>query len=582
MATVDTRQDTRVKVCPVEDLERDGFRVVTAEGRTVLVLMDQGNVYALDNRCPHMGFPLHRGTVRDGILTCHWHHAKFDLAGGCTFDPFSDDVTTFNVEVRDGLVWLDPRPIEEERTTHWLKKLDEGLKHNIQIVQAKSVIGLAGADTSRDILEKVSLFTVHNRAAGWSTGLSILTAMANVLPHLDEEDRPLAIYQGVTAVARGTAGQPPSFDLDPLQTSETSPERYADWFRRFVELRSSDSAERALRTAIHIGLTPRTIADMVFTACTDHLFRGGGHSLDFASKGFELLDHIGWEHAEEVLPALLPGDNMVAASRMEESSSWRHPVDLASLLNDLYAELDGLVDRGDGRWADWDGHRDLAETVLDATPEETLSKMRELVVRGVPLTELSATVAYAAARRPVHFRVTNEFGDWDTVHHTFTYTNAVDQAMRRAPSNLLARGIFDGAMSVYLERFLNVPKQPIPTPSGGNPDRADLLQAFDAQGQVDETAQIVTDMIANGRESEVVRTLGHALLREDAGFHMFQMYEAGLRQYFNFEGRPEGGHILIGVARFLTAHSPTVRATGQTYEIAARLLRGEALHGEDE
>jgi hypothetical protein len=30
-------------------------------------------VFALDNRCPHMGFPLDRGTVEDGILTCHWH-----------------------------------------------------------------------------------------------------------------------------------------------------------------------------------------------------------------------------------------------------------------------------------------------------------------------------------------------------------------------------------------------------------------------------------------------------------------------------------------------------------------------------
>jgi nitrite reductase/ring-hydroxylating ferredoxin subunit len=34
----------------------------------------------------HMGFPLERGSVADGILTCHWHHARFDLASGCTFD----------------------------------------------------------------------------------------------------------------------------------------------------------------------------------------------------------------------------------------------------------------------------------------------------------------------------------------------------------------------------------------------------------------------------------------------------------------------------------------------------------------
>jgi hypothetical protein len=27
-----------------------------------------------------MGFPLDRGSVDDGILTCHWHHARFELA----------------------------------------------------------------------------------------------------------------------------------------------------------------------------------------------------------------------------------------------------------------------------------------------------------------------------------------------------------------------------------------------------------------------------------------------------------------------------------------------------------------------
>lgn len=181
----------------------------------------------------------------------------------------------------------------------------------------------------------------------------------------------------------------------------------------------------------------------------------------------------------------------------------------------------------------------------------------------------------------MHFRVTNEFSDWNTIHHSFTYANAVDQAMRRAPSNLLARGIFDAAMSVYLERFLNVPKQAIPEPNGRGPAGEDLLQAFDGQGRVDDTAQVAAGMIAGGREEELVRALGHALLREDAGFHMFQIYESGLRQYLNFKGRPAGAHILLGVARFLSAHSPTVRATGQTYDIAARLLRGESLHGED-
>ena len=107
------------------------------------------------------------------------------------------------------------------------------------------------------------------------------------------------------------------------------------------------------------------------------------------------------------------------------------------------------------------------------------------------------------------------------------------------------------------------------------------MAAIDSYGGVDDTAQLVADMIAMGRQEEVVQTLGHALLREDSGFHQHQIYEAGVRQYRQFALRPAGGHILIGVARFLAAHSPTVRSMGQTYDIAARLHRGEALYGED-
>ncbi|MEE9277642.1 MAG: Rieske (2Fe-2S) protein, partial [Dehalococcoidia bacterium] len=340
--------------------------------------------------------------------------------------------------------------------------------------------------------------------------------------------------------------------------------------------RSEAAAERCLRTAVVVGLTPQQLADMLFAACTDHLFMDVGHALDFANKACELLDQIGWKHAGEILPSLIP--DFVRAQRMEESSAWQHPVNLPALIREADAELDGALARGRERLRDWDGHRALAETILDEEPDVSLRAMLDAVGDGAPLVDVSAAVAYAAARRPVHFHISNEFGDWDTVHHTFTYTNAVDQAMRRAPSRELARGILDGAMSVYLERFLNVPAQPLPAPSGGTAGSEALLDEFDRQQRVNETAQIVADLLAAGRQGEVIETLGHALLREDAGFHQFQIYEAALRQYRNFEGRPEGDHILIGAARFLSAHAPTVRASGQTYDIAARLQRGEALH----
>jgi hypothetical protein len=62
----------------------------------------------------------------------------------------------------------------------------------------------------------------------------------------------------------------------------------------------------------------------------------------------------------------------------------------------------------------------------------------------------------------------------------------------------------------------------------------------------------------------LIATLTHALLREDAGFHAYQMLEAGVRQFAMWGDTHEGRHILIAVARYLAAHSPTERAVLQT------------------
>src|SRR5204862_2757070 len=90
----------------LEELKIKGRLVVHGGHRPILVIYDRGRVFALDNRCPHMGFPLQRGSVEEGILTCHWHHARFDLESGCTFDLWADDIPICAVEVRNGDVWV--------------------------------------------------------------------------------------------------------------------------------------------------------------------------------------------------------------------------------------------------------------------------------------------------------------------------------------------------------------------------------------------------------------------------------------------------------------------------------------------
>jgi nitrite reductase/ring-hydroxylating ferredoxin subunit len=163
--------------------------------RPVLLVHEGGHVFALDNRCPHMGFPLDRGSVEDGILTCHWHHAGFELASGCTFDLWADDVPTCPVEIRaDGEIWVKPVFGYANPTEHWRQRLEDGLSHNVSLVIAKAVHGqLAAGLLPVDVVRQGALFGTRNRD-GWDTGLTILTALGQLLRFLSEEETHLALF----------------------------------------------------------------------------------------------------------------------------------------------------------------------------------------------------------------------------------------------------------------------------------------------------------------------------------------------------------------------------------------------------
>jgi nitrite reductase/ring-hydroxylating ferredoxin subunit len=178
---------------PADNFERAGtlaelrekkHLLLRGKHRPILVVEDHGRIYALDNRCPHMGFPLDKGTVEDGILTCHWHHARFDAASGCTFDLWADDVPACPVELRGEEVWVNPTFDEGPARPRFERRLADGLAHSIGLVIAKSVYGLLDADVpANDIVRQAALFGMANRD-GWSSGFTILTALGNLVPHL--------------------------------------------------------------------------------------------------------------------------------------------------------------------------------------------------------------------------------------------------------------------------------------------------------------------------------------------------------------------------------------------------------------
>jgi nitrite reductase/ring-hydroxylating ferredoxin subunit len=574
----------------LEELKAKRRLVVHGCHRPVLVIYDRGRVFALDNRCPHMGFPLERGSIEDGILTCHWHHARFDLESGCTFDLWADDVPICAVEVRNREVWVKTTFGHADPGKHWHKRLENGLAHDIGLVIAKAVHGRLAAGVPRpDIVRQVALFGAQNRDA-WGAGLTILTALANLLHVLPEEDAYLALFHGARRVAADCDGEAPRRERAPL-ASRPDPAALKRWLRRWTKVRHREAAERTLLTAIAAGVPPAVLADALLAAATERTFADTGHSLDFINKAFECLELIGWQHAAALLPTVI--GQMTAARGAEESTAWRQPVDLVALCEESTGQLLELFAAG-RRVHGWSDHVALARDLLGGDPARIVDALKEAMRAGAAVADLGRSLAYGAALRVVRFGNANEHADWDTAHHIFTYANAVHQMLERIGTASIdghvtaVRGVLHGAMALYLARYLNVPPARIPGEGGEELDdmptdaetiRAALLDAFDRQRQVDLAARLVARHLTLGHSPQaLIATLARAVLREDAGFHAYQMLEAGVRQFGAWGNTDAGRHILIAIARYLAAHSPTERAALQTADIARRLMRGAEVH----
>ncbi|HYX45098.1 MAG TPA: Rieske 2Fe-2S domain-containing protein [Acidimicrobiales bacterium] len=579
----------RVRVGTLEELRARGQLVGKAGSHGVCVFWDGQRPWALDDRCPHMGFPLHRGTVEEGLVTCHWHHARFDLATGGTLDPFADDARAFPVEVEGGDVFVVVAP-DRGRRDDLGRRLREGLEQGLTLVTAKSVLGLleAGADPTEIVRTGVE-FGTANRREGWGAGLTVLVAMANLLPWLDGDDQALALVHGLAFVSRDTRNHAPAFSLTPLGRADVPPERLATWYRRFVETRSGSAAERVLITAVAAGRPPEEVADMMLAAATDHVFLDGGHTLDFTNKAFEALALLGWEHAADVLPTLV--DQTAGASRSEEGGRWRHPHDLVGLVRESEGRLTAVLERGPGGGIDDpQGVSALGWDLLGDDPVVVVDAICSAAEAGATPEQLGRALALAAGLRITRFHTQNDFGDWDVVHHGFTAANALHAALRRHPSPELARGVLHGALRVYLDRFLNVPAARLPTAEPGprgldavTGELADLQSCWDEQGGVDRAGAIAYGFLRGGGDPRrLVAALAGALLAEDAAFHWYQTVEAGVAQFSAWpQGSEEGALLLAGTARFLAAHTPTRRELPHVVRIAARLRRGEDLFEEE-
>lgn len=80
--------------------------VILEDGREVALFAVDGEFYALNNSCPHMGGPLAEGPFEGHIVTCPWHGWEFDVRDGHCLNMPGDDALTLPIKVVDGSIFL--------------------------------------------------------------------------------------------------------------------------------------------------------------------------------------------------------------------------------------------------------------------------------------------------------------------------------------------------------------------------------------------------------------------------------------------------------------------------------------------
>jgi len=105
------------KIATVGEVEPGQGRTVKVADKQIALFNVDGEYFAVDDRCPHMGAELSGGVVRERTVLCTWHGWQFDLETGSCMNIEWAKLQRYPLSVRGDEIVLtlepEPDPAEE-------------------------------------------------------------------------------------------------------------------------------------------------------------------------------------------------------------------------------------------------------------------------------------------------------------------------------------------------------------------------------------------------------------------------------------------------------------------------------------
>jgi nitrite reductase/ring-hydroxylating ferredoxin subunit len=443
-----------VRTTKVAEIREKGRVLFRHDGFQLALFAVGEDVHAVDNRCPHEGYPLLQGSVDEekGLLTCQWHHWKFDLTTGeCVLG--EDHVRRYPTRIVDGYLEVDVTPptLESVRADV-LRGLDGALadRQYGRIAREISRLLVAGIDPLLAVRRAIEL-TYDRFELGTTHAFAALADwLALYDAEGDTERKIVCLTEALDHIADDALRQPSfPFDSKPLRFE---PEEFLD----AIEREDEPGATARMRGALDEGRSWADLEPVLASAALAH-YNDFGHAAIYVLKTGSLLERLAGIDPRYLL---LPLTRRLCYSTRED------------LLPDFrpYAVAAAQATSGLGEGGDWlDGAPLSGKNVKEAlawTGERLVDHRPEVVYSALLEAGAINLLRFDEALQDRATRTVSQNVGWLDFTHAVTFGNAVRSLCQRHPG-LWPKGLLQMACFVGRnKRFLR---------SGGDPPSPETL-----------------------------------------------------------------------------------------------------------
>lgn len=402
-----------------------------------LFRLKSGDFYAVDNVCPHQGYPLSKGAVYGQIVTCCWHNFKFDLSNGQCIKG-DESVESYDVKVVDQRVWVAPKVPSSSKKDIYIAQLRDALFFRRTGQVARSLVRLLKENISPESLyEEGVIYDAERGEYGTTHASGFAVDLLKLSSKSGSSDPALPLMKLFDFLAETHVRQPKRQTPSPL-VSDTSPalaEIVDD-----IEQENISSAEAKLRRLIDDGYPSTALESCFIQLCCQH-FYSFGHGLIYVFKVFELLPHLQTKAQVDLLPALLY--SIGTGTREDTLPHWKS---FMALMTEVQPQFDAW-------WTHAVPSRSLQNpssfrhALVHKEPRQGFDALLVELQAGTDPTYIIDELSSIAARRLIQFDQTIDANPtitngWLSITHGLTFVNAVRWAYPRLKSPEVLRLLF--------------------------------------------------------------------------------------------------------------------------------------------